>query len=406
MKWADGYHPELLLNKLDRIKTIENGKVSFVAFEYLEYSNVLESMVELSPDITSDIKRDILSVAINNTAAKRTITKISLEKEIRKEEGKYLRKKKKDYILVTSISVPSSDRIPNMRINNCLLTFPGRLHKSFVMERYEKEDTVFKWYGGKKPLNHKPVKIHLQARNEREAASVALDQIDLIRGIWNLFLNDSMRMSSGKPMPVNKVLLGPVHTLHLASKKLATDMFWYEPDYRDYVPCTTLSSYKYKVLGSMRFVRERLNKIEYSDNLEEALRRYARALDHLDLTSSFIKMWGLLEYLTCTMKDSYKVTIRRASFLFQESEFHSQVLNHLKEYRNKTVHSGFNDSGKIEAYLYQLQKYVRQLLIFHLSNQIGVNTMSELVKFLDFPTDGKLLKEKKRLITKAIKFHS
>ena len=50
-----------------------------------------------------------------------------------------------------------------------------------------------------------------------------------------------------------------------------------------------------------------------------------------------LRLWATLEKLTDT-EESYKATIKRASFLFEDRDYCQQVLRHLKDYRNRFVH--------------------------------------------------------------------
>ena len=78
--------------------------------------------------------------------------------------------------------------------------------------------------------------------------------------------------------------------------------------------------------------------------------------------------------------------MRRASFLYAdpEREVHVQTLNHLRHYRNRSVHGG-ESSATIEAYLYQLKRYVEQLFLFHLTNSYGFRSFERAAAFLSLP---------------------
>lgn len=87
---------------------------------------------------------------------------------------------------------------------------------------------------GDMPSFYAPISVTVSARSSNEAGTKALDDLDLLRGIWNLFNNrrHTIRISSGVRSPVNAMILGPVHTLHKMNGEHATDAWWYEPTYR------------------------------------------------------------------------------------------------------------------------------------------------------------------------------
>jgi hypothetical protein len=84
--------------------------------------------------------------------------------------------------------------------------------------------------------------------------------------------------------------------------------------------------------------------------------------------------------------------VSRAAFLYdaQERDLHKQVLKHLKNYRHGSVHAG-EVSEAIETYLYQLKRYVEDLMEFHLTSHpkssLGFGNFDEAIRFLSQPTD-------------------
>src|SRR5215211_2320733 len=77
------------------------------------------------------------------------------------------------------------------------------------------------------------VRVSLCVKPEIEAVDSALDGLNLLWAIWNFNLNypQAWCSSDGKRSPVNKKVLGPVHSQHEPNGKSAVDYNWYEPDY-------------------------------------------------------------------------------------------------------------------------------------------------------------------------------
>ncbi len=406
MKWIDGTLPALPANKLEQLKAIKDGNVSFEAFASQEYMTVLGGMIHLSEGIPQDLKNGIIKSSIFSAAKLGKITQQSIEKEIKKQEAAYFKRPLQSLILVSSLSVFNFTKLPAIRSNGCSITFRTSIHHKYKTERQDIERRASEWIYRRKPRSYINFTARVKSRSETEAANFALDQIDLIRGIWNLLSTSSMRMSSGRTKPVNTILLGPVHTLHLPSKKLATEIFWYQPNYHDDIAPFKFGGKLEKTLSFTNRVRRQLRTHPYKHIIEEAIRRYVRALDYSDLGASFIKLWSVLEYLTNTLKNSYKVTVRRAAFVFDEVEFHRQVLNNLKTYRNSAVHSGEDPAGQIESYLYQLKRYVEQLIRFHLWVGVRFASFSDATLFLDSNPDVNKLRAQRKTIEAAIKYRS
>ncbi|WMO13505.1 hypothetical protein [Pseudoalteromonas piscicida] len=201
--------------------------------------------------------------------------------------------------------------------------------------------------------------------------------------------------------PINKVRLGSAHTVHKDSGKVASDNFWYEPNFSS---ATVFKPQKTDVYArSCKWALERLADIPYGMTLKDALLRYVRALDEKDQNVALIRLWGALEVIAAPSEANYDLVTRRCAFLFAEYAYHKQVLEHLREYRNSNVHSG-DQSEKAKSSCYQLQFYFYHLILFHLKNQGEFSSLDEANSFLDLPTKKETLQNKKRLIEKAINF--
>jgi hypothetical protein len=130
-------------------------------------------------------------------------------------------------------------------------------------------------------------------------------------------------------------------------------------------------------------IRKDLRVCRYSDTMVEALARYARALDERELDAAFLKLWGVLELLASPdRKGSYDKIIRRVRYLYQRRDYHGQVLEHLRDYRNGMVHHDVN-SEAAETYVCQLKQYVEALMDFHLWNRYGFKSLQEACQFLE-----------------------
>jgi hypothetical protein len=171
----------------------------------------------------------------------------------------------------------------------------------------------------------------------------------------------------GRRKPINKIVLGPIHSLHEPNGTLAVESGWYEPDYVGPQISVRLDQRVEGMRTFERDVRRYLAKSRYRTDLENSLRRYGRILDSHDWNNAFVQLWGLLEHLTDTTRSDYKATSKRAMFLYPQAELplHRQVLAHLAHHRNRAVHAGYV-SEDAETLLYQLKRYVEGVLRFHL----------------------------------------
>lgn len=206
----------------------------------------------------------------------------------------------------------------------------------------------------------------------------------------------------GRKKQINQVITGALHTLHEKNGRLATEAYWYDPEY--FVNDTRIDlSQKNEVFIYANEIRKLLKKHYYKKDIERAIQMYVKSLDYRNYNMVLTSLWSVLEHLTNTLKYGYDRTIKRTIFLFEDKEYHQEVLEHLRHLRNSNVHMGSN-SGENDIHLFQLDFYVRRLLLSHLYNPFKFKSIEEFAKFLDLNTDINKLKDDVTLLNTGIKF--
>ena len=345
-------------------------------------------MLCLNAEIPEDEAHKIVKSACFAAAGAGKVTPVSLCAHAEALERKYLCSPKTQFRVVTSISADFMAGPVVLRAGSVQLGFgrrPGRTAERLHLERVkEAEHSVW----GTLPDDYSPVLALVSARNPDEAVNRALDQIDLIRAIWNLWKNRGRtRKSGGKRTPVNSIVLGPIHTLHTVTGELASNSWWYERTYLGPISVWREAQRHPKMLEFTKNVRVAISKISYRSSIEALLVRYVRALDSRDWNSSFLELWSILEELTGTRSlDTHKWTVRRSAFLSKNFGYATQVLNHLRNYRNAAVHNG-SERDNVEPIMYQAKNFVEVLLQFHLAGAGQYKTLDDVAKFLDGPPE-------------------
>lgn len=407
-RWnRDEFDPDVLVRRLESLKKPDDGSGS-VVFEgdlfFDDVVSVLERATVFSEPMPERDQRRIVGRALFSAADSGPLTAGSLLGEISRGAKEFAERPEREFVLATSLSVRYFSELANTEVSGGNISFgralPERLRSGHETAKQRMQHYVFGEYPDSTSLlNHYAAAwVLVRGRSEYEAATRALAALDLLRGIWNLALNRRRwtRTTAQRRKPVNEVLLGPVHSLHNPDGTLAFEVDWYEYDYVEPTQSNELKRRWEHVKRNEEGVWACLAKSRYRSELEEAIRRYTRALDTREWDSGFVRLWGLLEDLTGTQpEDNYKVTIRRTAFLYAESErdLHVQVLRHLKDYRNRNVHGG-EESDDIEAFLYQLKRYVEEVLTFHLQSSHKFSSIEEAVRFLNQPADLAALERK------------
>jgi hypothetical protein len=393
--------PDEILKKIDSVKTVgADGRVSFSAFDYHDAFASLFSMIELPPKSEELNLDSILSRSISITASKGELTKDALMENIREFCKNELATREEVYFFLTSASIhPSHPPLKTINIEDAKITFlPGDYPKKY--------QSRIQALAPSPRLSHEhenycKIKIKLKAKSDQGATNKALRSFDILRAVMALFSNSSMELMGNRHAPINKIRLGQAHTLHTSNGKPAKASVWFEPHFDEdkvYKPAKP-EVFSYNVEWTMA----RLDECKYRKTIKDALLRYVRALDERDHNSALIRLWGALECLASPSDSNKDGITRRCAFLFEESDYHQQVLEHLREYRNQSVHAG-EESDRSKTYCYQIQFYFRELVLFHLRRTSEFQCLAEANQFLDLPTKPSDLRKKIELYQKALKF--
>ena len=397
---------DILAKQLEKHKILDNsGKFTgWEGFEFDDYSTAIESYLIFDNQIPQYERSIIFNKALDSLTKTKMLSAKEILGSVCREENHYLDKPKTDFVLATSISIKYFDELKKANRRNKSIKFRCSIPKRFDQTKPLKEWESMKL--GELPKSYTSIQISVKARGYHEAYNVAIDELDLLRGIWNLMLNGEVIsfFSRNNFEPINRIKLGAFHTLHFPDGKPATNgVFWYEFDYfkmdtdisRDWGEINRFE------LGCKKYLLNHL----YKSDMEDVIRRYARALDYRDLHISFLELWILLEKLTATTNANYEKMVKRVAFLYKEGDLVKQIIQHLRLYRNSNVHTG-QRSERISKYVYQLKRYVEELIWFNLRNYFKFANLEEAASLLDLPVDSNILKNRVKILNKGIKFRS
>lgn len=405
-KWLQKTYPIEIIKSLDssRVKK-ENTVVGFNAFTFDEDVSSLLSFIRFDPRLPACEEMQLFRKSAFVCAKRGRITARSLISEIARRETLFLKTPLSEGILVTQFSVRHLSKLGRFTVGDSKLSFKKRLPKRF--DRDSILATARHGLVGKEPEDYTWVLVRTSGRSILETGTKGLAAAGVVRGLWNLFFNlhAIMRLSGGgRPKPVNQILRGPFHTLHRADGSPATDrMWWYEPDYVGPVRAFDLTRRWGKfgkfVVWSLRRIREsRLH-----DHLAECVTRYGDALDERRYQNAFLQLWSVLEALTGTQNADYGSLVRRGCFIWEDRDRHQQVLEHLRERRNRLIHST-SPLPDAEIVLYQLKRYCEEIILFLLKHPGDFGTVEELRQFMDTSADVKELRRRIAVLDTSRRF--
>lgn len=390
---------------LDDIKRQNIGRriPNTVNPDFTDYALCLLSCIDFSVPLPEEEQIEIVSDALTDSINANNIEPDLLLNNINRIYSRYINRPKSPFVLATTISMRYFDELKRCSISGSNITFSRYLPVRFKAKDLIESATCV--IGGNFPTMYSAVRIRVNARSVYDAIDKSMDALDLLRGIWCLHLNRKtiMRISSGKTSPFNKIVPGPIYTLHHESGKLAYDNYLFDPFYTGSMNAVLYAKEWNSIKKTEQKVRKNLIASSVKDLIESAICRYVRALDSPDYQKSFLELWGLLETLTGTQGMTYDDTIRRASFLWADSEYHKERLRHLRKFRNRSVHAGVS-SRQTMPLLCQVKGYVEQLIFVLLAKTRRLNGMEEFCQFLDSPQNARNLHRKVFLLKTAIKF--
>jgi hypothetical protein len=375
-----------------------DGKVAYSNLHLDEMAFVLAGAADFGADIPGPDRHRLVVAALFAPVKKGSRLEDTFLPSLKAEVVRYWRAPIQTFIVASGLSVQIANAGPSFRTSTeTRISLPRHFSKRLAPERLRmlKEQTVFS--SEELPSGYRPLRVEVQARTVHAAIDKGMDCVDLIRSIWNFFFNRQQlwRSSSGVPEPVNRIRLHPIHSVHRADGTLGTDQWWYQPEYRHPARTVDVTAEWAKVSTFTRRVRQYLSHCTYANAVASGLRQYVRALDHADMSTAFSRLWAALELLTATSRLTYDDTVKRASFVFGDSEYMQLVLQNLRRERNRLVHEGA-ESHAGEVCVYQVKHCVEALLEFHIRNRFRFQTLDEAGAFLSLPRNLSALRQKMR----------
>ena len=371
----------------------DSGDVTLSATGEFELATaLLASHVRFASDVPGNIQLQIVREAVVQSKRAKDLSATTVLDEMRKGQKEYKRNPTQEYTLLSTISLDNATRIGRRRVGDTTIRFSRVRPKALKLDsevpnwfRYKRE-----WW----PSGYTFVRTTVMARDEVSAVDTALESLDMTRAIWNLgFLANLWIMHYGHPLlPLNKIVLGPVHTLHQLNGELASSGFWIESGQLEPITPKRVENYP-RFSKFERAVRTWVQRAPPSLNVPRLLVRYTRALDERQMSDAFLKLWALLEELTATSRMTYDTTIQRAVFLKSNRKYHRNLLHFLRSWRNRIVHEGTHAS-EASLYVNQIKHYVEILLLFLLDSAKDFSTLDEFGTFLNSSTDESVVERR------------
>jgi hypothetical protein len=428
-KNGNSLKPKILLKKIENLTTVgelpgsktfqeywhgehKGTQVYFSGPDYYSALMALMSMVKLPENAYGIDLEELVRAAICNMAISKKDFPSNFIEEINNLLKAQLATRPEKYYLLTTISIADGFSLSEQLIDDsCRLTlFNGDYPKV-----YTSREIAIRECNPEQAITHEgysKIIVCVEDKSAQRAVYRSFRAIDLTRAILALEFNPEIDLyeavrpgpifHSNSFAPINTIQIGKFHTLHDSQGETNKDLLWEELNFAQCQvrPIPDPEKVEKYFLSFLQL----LGKCKYADDIKESLIQYVRSLDTGEHDANFIRLWGVLERLTTNRGDraNHEAVVRRCASIFEEKEYHQQILEHLRSVRNNSVHDG-TQSDKPKIHCYELQKYIRKMIQFHLKMADVFKSKDESLQFLDLPHDGDELLKRKRLVDEAAK---
>ncbi len=404
VRWKknDRLKPQVLIDKLREITTVSgDGRVGYSAFEKHEVDSVILTMLDFDGNYSHSTIRKIFYEAQGTFAKGEVFTKDSFLQELNAAFVRHGRQKEKIYVMVTSISLLGGFPIKLISSGNAIIkTHSSGLPKKFSTRGKHKWNNELE----ASPKSYCSITVTLKSKDRMDAFHAAIHELDYVRGVFSLLTNPVSEFNFGTPKigSLNRIILGGLHSLHHNDGELVDEnLYWHERNYRVIKP-TNIKS-RDAMAKIARTIFRKVGLHGSASVIKSAIVRYVRAFDEHDKNIVILKLWAALESMVSPFENNAESIVRRCSFMFADRPYYAQILEHLREYRNRNVHTG-QEIDILDYHCYQLQVFFKEAVLFYISNYKIFPTLAIANKFLDLPSGFDELMHLKRSVNKALRY--
>lgn len=394
-KWIDQHHTEIL-QSLAKSITVNGKERSYGLNSYFLMDSLFDK-VSYSCQLNKEIMFNCFENAVYNFLdGKKSNSKLNANDLLRKYE--YFCNKKigeslgNKLLIVTSIGI--KDKLKPKTINTCNIRFYDNLPNKLLKHRNKILSSVnevgdYLW-----------VVITVVDMELETAFEKAMESLDIYRSLIQLSTVRSVNWMFGpvkneRDMFDSKstICLGKYHTIHNEDGTLAANKYWYEQNSNRHEPT------KFQDIDSLHRhidnASRKLNHHKFKNNMEQILVSLVKSTDIYDMELRFLKILVTLE-ITCDT-DKSEILMKRASFIFDNDFPRKNVLNSIKESRNRLIHTG-KYPNNLERKCYFLIDTIHSIVIFYLSNPFKFSSFNQMIDFMSSPEELSIIEQRQEKI--------
>lgn len=399
-----------LISQLVSEREIEaDGNVKLHGFQWDDAANVLATFFEHDDaEELEELERIIFKAFFSpELAADFTVDSLILECErVRRE---YAKRKRFKFTVLSGLTAYHGIDFSDFSRQNVRVSFDVseellREHSRLVDEHFSKAEAANGLF------RLVPYTATVYSVNATQAFEDARKAVDVWRGAVNLAKNLSKfgRTSSGRArQPLNEFVNAKFSTVFDEALAIEEGLVFYFSDWEGPQSAMLNGTDPAHLKKRMdRFTTYLNTEHGLSEFVQELLVKYVRACDSPNWHYSFLELWTILEQACCIQPgQTHEIIVNRVSSLYKDKDETNLYLNHLRLRRNSIIHKGYEQKNQTsERMLFQLNRYVSQVLFVMLANKLHVKNKREWENFLDLGDSAEALQSKRRLLNLAIAF--
>lgn len=412
--WESGFDNLRVLRELAACRKIgADGRVAFASYEYRFWLPVLETAVRAQEDVGQQLKHICVSEAVNDSALTLKDGAAFLERCETAYE-RFTARPKQNFVVVASMTYAGDALFSRIVDGDVCIRWQTKPTSKFMRNVRESRNGLAKerqkYNVADQPSDFTTLFIDVSAYDVHDAHTLAIDSLDCLRGMLNLFVNSNRGVNPFgillRPHAFNRFRVGPYRTVHKPDGTLATEIFWYEHRWLHETPLVKFDKTE-KFRKNLQKWWTKLQRSPLRPHIKQGFLRYCRALDLHDPEPSLTEMWGALETLTGTQREKGDLTVDRTVQLFIDRDEARQVANHIRVRRNSTVHAARTlNQHEADAILVHAETLASRVLFFCLEEGKRFTDRSEFYNFLDLRLDAAKLKRTMALSKFLVQYQS
>lgn len=391
-KKRKNFNIELILAKLSQERKVNpDGSISTPGFGYLNrYESYLRTAIVAEGKSDSFI-RNIVSAAVR---VEQHLTEDKFVKHCNRIANARMRNNCQKFKVVFPIWGETGLISGLRRWGDVSITFNISTNSAFARRAKIDRNEQFNKYKAKYPeFSNVPADLPLavctvKAIDVRDAFEQAESAISKELGLYSLITGrGEFLFNNGRDRPVNTVLLAPHMTVHDVTGRITEDMFWYNRWCPDMPEKRRNDIEIERIQKRTKQIRNKLRKLPWRDDAENALGRYYSAFGQCDLEASFLDGWRLLEAIGGHSSENSETLVKRAAWFFEERDENIQIGLHLMYRRNLISHGRPLKDENNEGLVFQMKYFITPLLYSYLTNPFKFKSIKEFWDFCDLPHD-------------------